>query len=288
MTPRAPMGLKSKLTLIMTLTSFGAVGLACVSFLAYDLATFREHLSRDERTYAQVVAENLTAAVAFNDGTAAMQTLRALRIREDCVAAVVVDTLGVTLAEMQFTPASFAFPEMSRPAGGIVLTHENLLVWEDITVDGRKLGEVRLASDLKKFNERVATFTLLTLLIMSVVGFVAFLVSRVVQVIVSGPIISLAHAARDVSERRDYSVRVTRRSDDELGTLTDGFNRMLREIEERDAQLEAQLTRLTVEVEERRKTEGPCIRAKNSFARRRRWKPWANWPGAWRTISTTS
>ena len=45
--------------------------------------------------------------------------------------------------------------------------------------------------------------------------------------------------ARSVAVEKNYSVRATKQSNDELGLLVDGFNEMLGEIQERDFALEA-------------------------------------------------
>src|SRR6185503_6761499 len=43
--------------------------------------------------------------------------------------------------------------------------------------------------------------------------------------------------ARLISSGRNFTVRATKQSEDELGVLTDAFNQMLTQIEERDAEL---------------------------------------------------
>ena len=52
----------------------------------------------------------------------------------------------------------------------------------------------------------------------------------------------------DIADTRDYTVRVPRTSDDELGALVDGFNEMLQQIHRRDAELASYNTRLEMEV----------------------------------------
>jgi signal transduction histidine kinase/CheY-like chemotaxis protein len=66
---------------------------------------------------------------------------------------------------------------------------------------------------------------------------IAFLFSSRLQRIISGPILSLAHTARIVSEQKDYSVRAEKRTDDEIGFLIDRFNEMLAQIEEHEKEL---------------------------------------------------
>ncbi len=55
---------------------------------------------------------------------------------------------------------------------------------------------------------------------------------------VTGSVSALAEAARQVRASRDFSVRAVRRSDDELGVLTETFNDMLAGLQARDQELE--------------------------------------------------
>src|SRR5437773_5141286 len=56
--------------------------------------------------------------------------------------------------------------------------------------------------------------------------------------LISEPILSLARTAREVSRKKDYSLKATKGSDDELGTIVDSFNEMLEQIRERETTLE--------------------------------------------------
>lgn len=49
---------------------------------------------------------------------------------------------------------------------------------------------------------------------------------------------SLAHTAKVVSERKDYSLRAEKRTDDEIGFLIDRFNEMLSQIEEHEKEIQ--------------------------------------------------
>lgn len=68
---------------------------------------------------------------------------------------------------------------------------------------------------------------------------------------ISKPIVSLRETARAVSESQDYSQRAEKLTDDEIGEVVDGFNRMLGEIESRDRKLARHREQLESEVESR-------------------------------------
>ncbi len=48
---------------------------------------------------------------------------------------------------------------------------------------------------------------------------------------------TLIASAKEVSEKKDYAIRVKKQSDDELGILADAFNEMLSQIQESDSAL---------------------------------------------------
>lgn len=56
------------------------------------------------------------------------------------------------------------------------------------------------------------------------------------QAVISNPILQLADVTKIVSENADYSSRVQKMSNDEIGLLYDSFNEMLRRIQEREAE----------------------------------------------------
>jgi PAS domain S-box-containing protein len=71
------------------------------------------------------------------------------------------------------------------------------------------------------------------------------------QRLVSDPILRLANVVRSVAIEKDYSVRATKETNDELGQLIEGFNEMLAQIERRDFALQGARENLERRVEER-------------------------------------
>jgi len=83
---------------------------------------------------------------------------------------------------------------------------------------------------------------------------VAYGVSRWLQRAVTRPLAAIAQAAKEVSDKGNYSVRVDRLGDDEVGYLAGTFNHMLAEIETSTRELQrsnAEVLRLNAELEQR-------------------------------------
>jgi light-regulated signal transduction histidine kinase (bacteriophytochrome) len=83
----------------------------------------------------------------------------------------------------------------------------------------------------------------LHMLILFVVLFVSALVATLVtarlQRILSVPILELAHTAKSISDKRDYTLRASKHSEDEIGAAVDAFNQMLDRIEQAHAERQA-------------------------------------------------
>jgi signal transduction histidine kinase/DNA-binding response OmpR family regulator len=83
----------------------------------------------------------------------------------------------------------------------------------------------------------------------------ALLVSGWLQGTVTRPILALTAAVNSVVSRRDFSMRVEKRTEDEVGILVDAFNTMLSEVGERSAALEQSNATLQHEMRERMAAE---------------------------------
>jgi signal transduction histidine kinase/CheY-like chemotaxis protein len=101
------------------------------------------------------------------------------------------------------------------------------------------LGTFYLKADVAKlFSERFRDLARGMTIIFLASCLLAVVVGYALQRALTGPLSELAAAARRIAERRDYSVRVRERGQDEVGMLTRSFNLMVGTIQQRNAELE--------------------------------------------------
>jgi signal transduction histidine kinase len=263
---RAPRtSIRQKLVTAMMLTSTTVLVLTGAALILYDVASFRQSLARSLTTRAQILAANSTAALAFDNRDDATQILAALKSDPSVVGAALYDQQGGLFATYSPEGSSAALLNAPRRHGswfepGAVVVHQ------PVVEDGRALGTLYLKSDLRALTSRLRVFALVALLaVLGSIG-VAFALSTWLQRGIAGPVRGLAAAAQSVSDSRDYSVRASVVSDDELGLLTSSFNQMLGEIQERDTALrasEARLRQLNGELERRVQTRTAELEASN-------------------------
>ena len=245
--------IQRKLTLIIMLTTGVALLLACAALLTNEMISFRQDMVRDLSTVAGIVGSNSTAALAFKDQKAAGETLAALHDKPHVVAARIYTARGGVFAKY-IRPAAGAdvLPNEAREEGYTVQNGE-LILFRRIILDRDTIGMVAIQSDLRQMSSRVRQYVWTVLLVMLASSFVAFTLSSRVQRVISGPIMRLAGAARIVSAEKDYSVRVARHGQDELGILIEDFNDMLAQIQKRDAALQEAHDGLETRVRQRTK-----------------------------------
>ena len=90
--------IKQKLMITILVTTASALLLAGVAIVLTDSLLFRGYLRRDLSALARIIADNTTAAVAFDDPKSAGETLGALRARAHVIDACVYKADGSVLA----------------------------------------------------------------------------------------------------------------------------------------------------------------------------------------------
>lgn len=252
---RRTQSISTKLTMMSVLVSGAALLLACIAFFVYDQVTFRQELVRTLSAQAQIIGSNSVSALLFNDPQAASNTLSALKSSRHLTSA------GILTAD------GHPFARYSRDAGDEIVSvvalrddqiegyrfgSAHALLTRKIFSDGRLVGFVYLRSDLREIDDRLWRYASIAGAVLLVSLVFALLVSARFRKSVSEPIIVLAETARKVSRDKDYSLRVTTNDErDELASLMDSFNEMLREIQQRDSALQKAHDELERRVSER-------------------------------------
>jgi two-component system, sensor histidine kinase and response regulator len=230
--------IRTKLTLLTMGTTAVALLVALTLFVGFDRVAFRHSMVRDLTTVARVIGANSSAAVAFNQPESTVEILDAFDIKERVVQACVYDGAGGLFTSYRRT-ADAACPAAVDSARGSAFTADRLLVIEPIVQGTTTLGVLYVESDLSKLQERERFYAAILGAGLLVSCIVAFSAAALLQGFIARPILSLAALTGVVTRDKTFDVRATKQSYDEVGTLIDGFNTMLAEIEDRDARLRA-------------------------------------------------
>ncbi len=242
--------IRQKLMTMILVTSGVVLLLTCATFIGYELLTYRRSAVRQLATLGEIIAAESTGAVAFENQHDATEILSALKAERHIVAACLYDKKGKIFSRYPADAPDLVFPARLSP-DGYRFESGNLVGFTPVVQlkGSERFGTLYLSSDMEEMYERLRLYGGLAILVVLLASIVAYALSRILQRQISQPILELAQTAKAVSVRRDYSVRASKHSDDELGVLTDAFNHMLAQIQEQNEVLEKRVRERTTELE---------------------------------------
>ena len=127
-----------------------------------------------------------------------------------------------------------------------------LTVTRPVMLLGSRAGTLVIRSDLSERDERLRRYAIMAAIVALGALLVALIAGSGLQRVVTRPLLSLAEAARGVSERNDLAQRVPAiGSGDELDVLVTAFNQMLEGLRRRDEALLQAQAELELRLEER-------------------------------------
>ena len=261
MTRAAHASLSRKVTTVVLLATCVALLVSATALLIYELRSYQTAHINELHMQARMLASGSVAPLTSDDPAAVAKDLALLALHPQVVSAAVYRADGLLFAGYPPPGASQA-PAAMRPAAHprLQVSRDVLELSEPVMDDRQTLGTVVLRSRFDLVG-RLFDYLLILAAAMLPSVLVAALLSSRLQAAVTGPILQVAHTARDVLQRRDFSPRVPKTSDDEVGVLVDAFNNMLEEVGRRTEALEQSNRHLSVEMAERRRAEEALLAA---------------------------
>lgn len=230
------LSIKNKLVMIVLLVSILAIVIGFTIVIFQDIKIFRQDLVNATGMTARAVGEFCYTGLNFGTEFAAQvetemrRLLKAMPIIED---GYVFEEKGEKFASYNKTDGSFA---PSFPGGDEFTRFEGdfLHVFQPIVSGGKRYGFVYLRSSTSQLGEKIDKYMITMTGIMIALIILSYVLALRLQKVISKPILELAGVTGDISRRADYSLRVHKQGDDEIGTLYDGFNIMLEQIQLRE------------------------------------------------------
>jgi signal transduction histidine kinase/HPt (histidine-containing phosphotransfer) domain-containing protein/ActR/RegA family two-component response regulator len=245
--------IRQKLLASVLVTIIGALLASGAALFLYDLHTYRTSSATDLAVQAELLGHATTAALQFHDSAAASQSLAFLKARPTLRRAAVYKPTGEVFASYSRQGLGEGdFPPLSS-LGGTTIAGDLIAASHRMNADGEVLGTVFLEADLG-MGERIASYAFILVTVIVGALLLSLLSAAWLQAAITRPLIEISAVARRVVEKRDYSVRATRNTEDEIGTLVEAFNEMLTEIQRRTADLESsglEIRRLNEDLERR-------------------------------------
>jgi diguanylate cyclase (GGDEF)-like protein/PAS domain S-box-containing protein len=223
---------RKKLIFTSVLVTGLAILVGMVISIVEDIKYTRQNTQEQLTVLADVVAANTAPALIFNDYKAAESTLQLLKANKIVSSATIFD-------ERKKVFATYTNNIVRQASWMSQYPHLiNLDIERPIEIKEQQSGLLVVSADITSIWNALITQWIAKFIVLSAIFLVSYLVLRSTSDYVLGPIQRLANAIREIIESGDYSLRVEKMTTDELGELTEEFNLMLSQIEDRDNQLQ--------------------------------------------------
>lgn len=263
---------KKNITIILTVVIF-AVLIAIIVQGVQAIYTFRKSLVAKIDSVADVIGTNSVVAIEFEDKDQGQKILSSLNSIPEVIAAVIYDKKTVPFV---------SYPQVARVIGpeikahqlapGIKFESDGLHVVKPINFNDENYGTIYIIATTRHLSRQIFNYAWFTLVLLIVILPVAVLLGHRLSKNLTGPILHLSNTAATISAENDYSIRVHKVNNDEIGTLYDSFNQMLqniaqknREIRELNESLEEKVQQRTRDLLEAKERAELADQAKSTF-----------------------
>jgi PAS domain S-box-containing protein len=244
---------RGKLLLVVATTALLALLIAGTAIVTYDLRTYEESRVSEIETLADVLAAAAAPSLAFKDAKEARETLATLRTQPSIVAGALYGPDGGIFASYSPERLGPGQPRANTPRGHVISGGQIALV-KPVVEKTERVGTLYLVAKYEATRRLLDTAAIVgAVLLFSLLG--AIFALAWLQRIFIRPILRMTEAARRVREERDFSVKVEKTTEDEVGYLVDTFNAMVAEVGRQSAELMESNRGLMREIAERKAAE---------------------------------
>ena len=228
---------KRKLTWFAVTCSGIALLLACGALLYIETEASDVASAYSLSNVAQMLDAQSRDALSAKNSVLATDLFNTLSRVPSIAAAALYTEDGRVLASYLRNQNEAPTPPSPR-ADGLQTDTLFLTLTAPIGVDGKRIGSLYIRSDRSSLLRHIQQFLTVMLVVLLISSLVIFKIFSRLQRRIFNPILQLARTISLVSKDRNYTVRAYKQVGDEFGELTDGFNAMLGQIQQRDATLE--------------------------------------------------
>ena len=239
MTTRYFNSIRAKIVTVVVAVSTLALLLASSAFVVNQYHMARDAKMKRVSAVAELLGYNSSAALSFGEAEVASDLLAALENEPTVRFACLLDEEGESFATYHTDGAvdPGSIDPGLLPQIGQTYSYSSLEVMLPIVESSDTIGSIYIEATLDDlYNQLASNLAAVGMVIVVSMG-VAFVLAMRLQSVISRPILNLAETTRAVSAQGDYSIRVHSDSQDEIGVLYQGFNRMLEQVQQAESEL---------------------------------------------------
>ena len=185
---------------------------------------------------ANLTSQSLISSLDFFDPEAAQENMKSLRFEDSVVKACAYDLTKTIFSSYEVKKGGVDYScSATYEEEELVNSYRYISVAIPILKsENERVGFLVMRYNLDEFNDGIIWNLFVNIIILLIVMTLVYIAAGRIQRIISHPVINLEKAARQFVKDEDFSIQVEKTSDDELGSMIDAFNMMVKKMEERE------------------------------------------------------
>ena len=243
--------IKQKLNTIVMFTTICALIIATSLTIFFQYYKIQNNIIDNMRYYTSITGSNCIASITFFVNEDVQKTLETLKVEPSIEHCFVYNKYGEVLGNYvkDGIVTNISLPDIQ--SNSYFIDNGVLNVYQDIVQGDEVIGTILLQSNLDELSALLKQNIVTASLILFALSIFTYWISNKLQKIISQPIQMLTHAAESISTSHHYDLCVNNDTNDEIGTLINSFNDMLKQIQLREHELNSHRNHLEDIVNER-------------------------------------
>ncbi|MBZ0200807.1 MAG: PAS domain S-box protein [Ignavibacteriaceae bacterium] len=231
------LSIKNKLTTLVLTVVIVVTVLGLSVMLYFDVTKTRDVMVENSLLKAKLVSQYCVTALIFDRKDGAEDALKKLSADQDVSNSFVFDRNNHLFAAYNKTPIdSSFFSTIDMRGKRFQFGEDYLVVKHPIIFEKKNYGTLFLRVNTSSIQSEIKSLVITVGMIGLSIIFVAYLLVLWMQSFISNPITNLSKAVKEISDKSDFSHRVIKQANDEIGVLYDEFNNMLEQINLKNSQ----------------------------------------------------
>jgi len=210
-------------------------------YINYEKKKFKKETIRELHLISNIISINCIAPILFNDSIAAYNVLQSLSKHPNIKVSAIFNKAKkiFTKYPQNYNIEKYIHYKLNTK-DTIIITDTAYIKIKPIIDESENnniIGYLLINRNLKDYEHNFNNIVKTNILIAIILLFIAFLISTQLQKIISQPILNLSSVVKKISKNKDFSLRISKRGNDEVGILIEGFNEMLNTIETQNKEL---------------------------------------------------
>ncbi len=221
-----------KLVLMQVITAVIVVLICSTTFVVMSYNSDLKSKTSNLISIANVMGSNVVAPIVFHDKEGANSVLNDLKVETDIMNACVLDT-SLSIFGYYSKQGAIYYPFNNVPKDKVFSKIEDkyVYVYYKVINEGEWIGTVCLKADLASQQEQLYTRIRVMCWIVLIGALIAYLISTYLQKYISRPINKLMRVTENIIQTQNYSLRSSFHGKDEIGKMSQAYNKMLDQIE---------------------------------------------------------